>query len=498
MRRWIGLAVLLAGLHLAARLALLSADPPATYPGGRVAQELLFEGPAKAHEARRFALTGAATTDDYRVWSVQSPVFVAPLGWFMRLFGPGYASLRVFCGLVGALGLLGLFALARRHASPWVAPIACVIVATNFADIQLTRGGLLEPALDAVLAWTLLCGLLALRSPRWLVACAVGFAGAVLTKQTALVALPVVLALGVAAVLAGRRRGEGVAMPVVMVAAVGVGLALYMGSADYWRTVEWNFGHMIVGVEGHAAVGLGGFDVAAIVARLVDPARWFALYLAVMPLGVLALVQVGRTGVAWLRRRPVEALDLVASGWLLSALLALQLTESVRPRFSLIALPPTALLAASLIAAVVARLGRSRLRLVPLALAAVVVLATDVRWYVRWVRDAGDELATAGRILGAALDASTVVIGDRAAILTFDTAAEVHYVKGPFNTSPARLAALQVTHLLLRRGDRVGAHVERVFPAAYAAKERLLEVRLQGAPVTLYRLPVPLGRGSPR
>ena len=115
MRRWIGLAVLLAGLHLAARLALLSADPPATYPGGRVAQELLFEGPAKAHEARRFALTGAATTDDYRVWSVQSPVFVAPLGWFMRLFGPGYASLRVFCGLVGALLLLSF-----RPAAWWV------------------------------------------------------------------------------------------------------------------------------------------------------------------------------------------------------------------------------------------------------------------------------------------------------------------------------------------------------------------------------------------
>ena len=502
MRHWAGIAALLAGLCLGVRLIALSADPPATYPTGEPARELLVEGPAKAAEARRFGLFGryATDADDYRIWGVHSPAFVAPLARFFAVFSPGYVALRVFCGLAGALGLVGLFALARRHADPRVAPIACLIVCASFHDLQLTRSGLIEPYLNAVLIWTVLLGVLALRRLPWLAACALGFAVALLTKQTALFAAPLLLGLGVAALVAARRRRAPAwqfAVVLAVVLALALGLLTYVRSPEYVRTIEWNFGHMIVGVEEHREIRLSALDPAAILGRLVDPGRWLAGFLAVIPLGALALVQVVRTVVAWVRRRPVDVLDLIASAWLLLAVLALQLSVHVRPRFSIIVLPPAALLAASLLAAARARLGRSHLHLVPLALAAVVVLATDVRWTVAWLRGATHEIAAAGQTLGGVLDERSVVIGGLATPLAFDTTADLHYVKGPFNTTHEALAGLGVTHLLLRPSDPIGKRVAHEFPAAFAGRRRIVVVELRGTPYTLYRLDAPLRRSDP-
>lgn len=492
MRRHVGLALMFAGVCLAVRVAALSADPPLEYPTGLRAQELVVEGPAKAAEARRFGLFGTYATaevDDYHVWSVQSPAFVGPLAGFFRVFGAGYASLRVFCGLMAALGVAGLYALGRRHPDRWVAPIACTIVCASFFDVVLTRGGLLEPYLNAVLVWTMLFGLLAARRLVWLVGCAAGFVAAVLIKQSALLVVPVLVGLGVHAVLAARRRGERVGAVLAAVCVGLVGLMVYVGSAEYWRTVEWNFGHVVAGVERHTEVGVEGLDLGAMIGRVFDPGRWRDGFFYIVPLGGLALVQVVRTVIGW---RRAAAVDLLACGWLLAAGLALQLPEVVRPRFSILVLPPASLLAASVLAAMVERLGRSRLRLVPLALAAVVVLATDVRWLVRWWGTAGQDLATAGEALGRELSSEAVVVGDLATPLAFDTAADLFYVKGPFNTTPEALAGLGVTHLLLRRGDLAGKRVEQAFPAAFARKRAVVELRVFGGAATLYRLDGPL------
>ncbi|WP_373048755.1 glycosyltransferase family 39 protein [Vulgatibacter sp.] len=497
----IGLALL--ALFLGLRLAHLEADPPTHYPTGRFAQELYVEGPAKAHEARRFGLFGTfetRTADNYRIWSTQSPAYVLPLSGFFRLFGAGYVQLRIFCALAASLGFAVFLLLARQHGNPLVAPIAGLLFACSFFDVQLTRSGLLEPYLDGLLALSFLTGLLALRNLRWLAASHAAFAAALLTKQTALFALPPLLALGVAAHLRARRRGASPGQHLAVLGA-GLGLAaallLYVRSPAYWETVRWNFGHMIVGVEQHRQLSLGAVKLLALLDRIATPERWVEGALYIAPLLPLALVPMGRAIQALVRRRPVEMLDLVAGGWLLCALVALQLTEHVRPRFSLVLLPPAALLAASALAWLATLRAHPLLRAAPLALAAVVALATDLRWQARWWSTPTYQLRDAGAQLGELLGRDDVVVGAWAPVLGFDTAADTFYVKGPFNTSRAAFTALGVTHLLLRQRDHTGARVKRLAPAAWSGRKRELELPVLDERITLFRLPRQQLSGDP-
>ncbi|MET0386647.1 MAG: hypothetical protein ABW321_11840, partial [Polyangiales bacterium] len=111
MRRWLPL-LMVSAVFITARVAQLEADPPRVYPSGQTAIELVREGAAKAHEARRHGLFNTYVTkavDTYHIWRVQSPVYVHPLSAFFRLFGVGRAQLRVFCVLWGVLGLVGLY-----------------------------------------------------------------------------------------------------------------------------------------------------------------------------------------------------------------------------------------------------------------------------------------------------------------------------------------------------------------------------------------------------
>lgn len=481
------IVVLFLGLHV----GHVVADPPVRYPSGQRAKELLWEGPAKAHEARRYGLVGQITTnpaDNYRIWSTQSPAYVWPLSGFFRLFGTGYIQLRIFAALVGAVGLAALYAIGRQHLHPGVALGASGLYAVSFYNFHLSRGGLLEPYLNTILILAFFAGVLSLKRLPWLVACQLAFVAAVLTKQTAVFALPALGGIGVAAVVGAHRRASPRWQYVLTLASgavLAVGLLWYVARPEYWRTLEWNFGHAILGVEEHRLPSLGSLDLPALMSRLGDPERWGQMYLFVVPAGILAVIQIGRVVVRALRRAPVNLVDLVACAWLASALVTLQLADLVAPRFSIITLPPTVLLAASLIATSWRSIGRFSARAVPLAAALLLVLATDLRWQWDWWRGATHDLHSAGETLSRELDAGSVVAGTKAPGLVFDTVAEAYYVKKGFNNSDAALSRLGITHLILQRG-----HTSSRF--ARFTKEPRLSVRLAGISYTLYRLQGPL------
>lgn len=492
--------LLLFVLFVGSRVARIDADPPTRYPTGLFAQELIVEGPAKAHEARRFGLFGTFATketDNYYIWRTQSPVYVGPLAAFFRMFGVGYTQLRIFCALAAGLGMLAFFRLGREHANPWVAPIASLIFSLSFFDIQLTRSALLEPYLNGVLSLTFLAGVLALRSLPWMILCQLAFAAALLTKQTALFAFPVLFALGIAAHLQAARRSvptwQHVASIGTGVVAAGL-LLLYVTTPRFWETVQWNFGHMIVGEEKHHTLSLGAFQVGEILARLKDWERWRDGFFFLVPLAALAAIQIARTLWAAVRRRPFEAVDLVAAGWLLCAVFALQLTDHVRPRFSVIVVPPTALLSGSFLASLFRSRVHLAIRFAPLMLAAALVLRTDVRWQWQWLSAPKYEFKRAEQVMRKTLGKDTVVVGSWAPPIVFNTDTDTFYVKEHFNTSKERLGALGVTHLLLRsRQEWTGNFVSRRFPQAFAAKEPVSSFRLLGRKYTLFRLTEPLG-----
>jgi len=497
-RAWL-IPFLLVLVFVGLRVARITADPPTHYPTGQAARELIVEGPAKAHEARRFGLFGTFATkpvDNYSIWRAQSPAYVLPLAGFFHVFGVSHVSLRIFAALAAGLGLVACFALGKQSQNPLVAPIACLLVAVSFFDIQLTRSGLIEPVLNGVLALAILAGILALRSLPWMLLCQIAFALALLTKQTALVAFPVLLAVGIAAHLQARKRG----VPGWQhLASIGLGLLLgtllllYILSPRYWQTVEWNFGHMIVGVGKNHELSLDAVQFSPLWTRLTDLQRWKNIVLYIAPLAPLALIQLGRSAISALRRRPFDPLDLIAGGWLLCALVALQLTGHERPRFSIILLPPAALLIASFLASLTRLQVRPLLRFAPLILAGLVVVGTDLRWLWQWASAPRYEIHEAARTIREALDEEAVVVGSWASPLGFDSTADLFYVKPPFNSSKKAISELGVTHLLLRsRGDSVGSRVARFFPKSYETKVKLARVRIQRDHYVLYRLEEPL------
>jgi hypothetical protein len=190
------------------------------------------------------------------------------------------------------------------------------LYAVSFYNFHLSRGGLLEPYLNTILILAFLTGVLSLKRLPWLVPCQLAFASAVLTKQTAVFALPALGGIGVAAVAAALRRASP-RWQYVLTFASGVVLALglfwYVTRPAYWRTLEWNFGHAILGVEEHRLPSLASLDLPALLRRLGEPERWGRIYLYVVPAGVLAVLQIGRVVVRALRRAPVDLVDLVAS-----------------------------------------------------------------------------------------------------------------------------------------------------------------------------------------
>jgi 4-amino-4-deoxy-L-arabinose transferase-like glycosyltransferase len=497
------LAIVLLVLFVGLRLAYLTADPPRNLPNHARIYELFTDPPAKSYEARNRALFGdwaASPADNYQFWRLQAPVWVYPLSWFYRLFGVGYAQMRIYSTLCAASGLLVLLALAARRLRGGSYLLAGSFLTFNYYYIIYGRSGLLEALLNTFVILTVLCLFLAQRRLVWLLAAEWALVLSFLTKQSGLYVLPLCLIAGGVAYVRHLRRGVPrwlAVAPVAQAAAIVGFLSWYVLRDAYWRTVTWNYGHMLFNEDATKQVALHRFPLFNALDRLRSADTWDMGFYSLFPVaGMLATIEVAR--IAWraARRRRVDAWELIVAGWGVSSFGVLLLTPLLAVHYRLILFPPIALLAANLVETALRDRWMQR-RAWLRAAVTVAALSLDLllqgKWYLTWVSHRAYDMAAATqRIREAVGNQDEVFAGMWSGPLVFDTRHKYFYIKTMFNAAPAAIAELKLTCLLeLDKGDLASHRLWRHYPDVMMIKEPLLALQLRGHTVRLFRFQHP-------
>lgn len=485
-------------LFISIRLVHLTADPPTTLPNGHEeASELVVEGPAKAHEARNRALFGdwrGHPANEYEFWRIQSPVWVYPLSWTFWAFGVGYAELRVFSIVTAVLGLLGVLLIASRRTRGFPLVFPGLLLSLNYYYVFYSRAGLLEPLLNGFLAFAAFFLLLALECPLWLIAAQVAFVLAFLTKQTALVMLPVFL-LGHALAFRGMRRSKrpfwSWALPCSTLALFAAALGVYVTTDAYWSVLVSNLGHALFDDVWISKIEASRIPIGDIFARAFEWPRWRDGFILLMPVAApLILVELWRIGRQLVAARKLDGWDAIVSLWFFSVLAMLQITPLTSLRYYVILIVPGTLLAVGGLQSTLQWASRWQRGQTIVAVAVVTaVFLTHGLWWTDWVRSPSHVLTATNQDIAERIgDRDATIIGAWAAPLVFETPYKTYYVKHRFNTSRESLLALDVTHVLIRhRGDPFdwfSRHdwtfwtVRHVFPGAVAGGEPVARYRL--------------------
>lgn len=487
------------GLYLAPRLSSLDADPPNQVYSGWLSAELLVEPPAKAHEARNWALFGTWKTnevDNYQFWRAQAPAWVYPLALSFKWFGVSYATLRTTATLFGLAGLVGIVLWAHRRFGSMGAIVGAVLFATDQFAIHFGRSGILEPMVAGYCALGLCFLDRAFERVAWL---APAFALLVLglaTKLAALPAVPVFLLFGALAAFRSegatrKRLVRGLAV-VIGLAVVGA-LVAYALSPAYMRTLEWNFHHMLLAREGGTEIDLDalddeqiGADVAEVLKRM-QRLRWM------FPVAVVcAGLEIARQAYLVARRR-ASVSGLLPLVYFLSFAFGVFVPKFSGLRFLVLLHLPLLFLALSFVFAVVNWLAALQIR--PARFVArfgpVVFALGCAGWGLgtwayaraRLTHDLRDASALLNAQIGDRPDA--VVIGLWAAPVVLETPYKHYYVKSVFNSTPEALAQLMPTHTVLLEADYTRAILEEKWPDAITLAKPLGTFRLREKPLTL-------------
>ena len=492
--RIVALALVLLALFATLRLLDLEGDPPWPLPNGQSGQELVVEGPAKAHEARKWALFGEFDThpaDQYRFWRAQSPVYVYPLAWWLRDFGVGWTQLKVFGVVATGVGFSVLLVLAAWRWGARGMAAAGAMLGVHFYSIHYCRAGLLEPYLNTWAILTVAFGLLALRDLRWSIAMQWCLAATLLVKLNAAFLVPLVLGITVAAHLRARRRGTPARWHAIVLGhgvLLGALLLTYMLSDPYWRTVEWNYMHAIHDEKGFETPDLTDVPGLVVLGRMVDVRRLGNGLAMVFPVMLgLAVLRLIVTLHALIRKRPdaagvgqhVSDFDVVFAAWLLLAWGILQLTPLTWLRLSMILFPPMTLMAAGGLMLVLERFAeRPRVRLGIVAAVAVALLATHGRWQLQWLREHGTQIHDNNVVMAEAVAGKgATIVGHYASSMTFDSEADYFYVKRHFNLVPEVLDQLPFTHVFSRLGKR--DRVRKRVPWRFVGAKKIAEARFR-------------------
>jgi 4-amino-4-deoxy-L-arabinose transferase-like glycosyltransferase len=201
---WIVLLVVFAFLILWPRVAHLSADPPVSLSQAfqNVGVFLYDEGWWTAN-ARHKVLFGEWTFGSYNLMYV-SPVF-NDLAWAaFSLFGVSLKAARLPSLILGLLGLLLFFFLARRGLGPQWGTAATFITGLSYPLTIYHRVALLEPA---ALFFALLAGFLWFQKAAfWSLLAGASVALALLTKLSLVYLVPVFVLLGALGWTKGGRK----------------------------------------------------------------------------------------------------------------------------------------------------------------------------------------------------------------------------------------------------------------------------------------------------
>lgn len=491
---WVALAVLAVVALLLFGGLFPEADPIAVLPafGEGRALELVIEAPAKAHEARNWALFGEwhrNPADEYQFWRIQSPVWVYPLSRAFRLFGTSYTTLRWFGLAIALIGLVGFLRFGRAGLPGPAIAVAALLLSTNLYFTQIARSGLVEIALNTAAVGMLLCLFYARRHPGWLVAAQVAFTAGFYAKSGMVFLFPLLVGWNIGSFLGYRRRAEYPGwrwVPVLTAAVIAASTAYYVLQPEYQRVLTWNTAHLLTGFE-HSGPWVSRFDVDHIYRS------WILLFPVVGALtvpGLVALVwQVVREGGAH-RWRLLVAL------WAVSAALALIIARTWTLRHSSVVFLPGALIIAWSLWWLWRAASSLRSEGLHLAIVAFVLLALGVNGagQVRHLVHLRYELRhTAERVMAQIGPEPAVVVGRLAVPLLLGTPYDVFYVKQGFNTDPSAVRALAPTHALRRDPDIVDGTLRG---AMLHVGPPIEELRFRGEPLLLS--PVDARRGRSR
>lgn len=486
---WAWVAVVLAGIGLLVLAGLFpEADPPDWLPGGMdklIIREFLVEAPAKAHEARNWALFGEwhrNPADNYQFWRSQAPVWVYPLAVAFKLFGVSYTTLRWFSLGIAMAGFVGVAVLVRRVAPAWAGVAAIWLYATNAFVVVVARSGLIEVLLNTLAAWLVFALILARRHPGWLVLSQVLFTAAYFGKQGIIYLFPLLVITNVAVFVGWRRQGAFPRMrwlPVLTAVGFAIVAAVLIAQPEYQRTLGWNWSHLVSGIDRSDGVfWWHRFDVQRI---------WRSMMLLTPVVGVLGL-----PGALWLavtawHERRLSWSDGIVLGWMASAWLAILVSRGWMLRTNSILLMPT-LVVAAMVAWRLASIPRARLAVI-IAIIGAVGLGTNLSHQTRMFEGLSWDLRNvAQRIEQHVGDEPAVFMGRFAMPILLSSKYDIYYVKGPFNTTPEQLDALAPTHILLSGEEGTQKILRRIRPS-YLRGRKILAARVDGLAVSVSELP---------
>jgi hypothetical protein len=495
LRRAAALIAALVLLFIGLRCVNLAADPPITF-GTRATREMVAEPAAKSHEARNYALFGAYhlnEADDYQFWRSQSPVWVYPLTAFFKLFGTNWPQLRLFSTLYSAVGLAMLLAVAVRFASPLAVTFIGALLACDSMYFHYSRAGLLEPAVNTWLVACMLALVLAERQPRWLLLSHWALALAFFTKQAALVAMPVV-ALATVWVLFrvveqrpdARRIRVAIFGNVFLIVAL---VTLYVLNSDYWRAVEHNVNHVLLGSDAPPEHRYSG--LASIFQRFTD-GRYRHFFATVAVTGPLALLAAATVAYEAVRRRRLPSYPtLVLVGWFLCAFGAMFAIAWSALRFWTMVVMPAALIAGFALDHLFAAAQRGGLVRVfkPVAIVGALVLFGVHAFMLReplfaprfTLRDGAKAIEQA---IG---PGPATLLGSQSPVLVLGTPYKNFYLRSKFNATRDQLEKLAPTHFVfVANGDGSKTILKRELPSVAAALVQILALKVRGVDLKLY------------
>ncbi|APR78672.1 Hypothetical protein A7982_04019 [Minicystis rosea] len=481
-------------MFIALRVAFLQADPPTSLPNHANIYELFTDPPAKSYEARSFALFGTWSTapgDNYAFWRPQSPVWVYPLALYYRVFGVSYASLRVFSTLCATAGLAVFLALLARKLRGLPFLVAGALLTVNYYHVVYARSGLLEALLSTFITLTVYFLLLSRRHLAWLIAAEATFVLGLLTKQSGVYILPLLLGVGVFRYRAARASRLARALPLIGFVAAAAFLAWYTSRDEYLRTVAWNYDHMVLGDKVNSAQRT---PVIEALRRLVSRETWSIGFFTLFPVaGVLAIGEAVRTSIAVVRRRATDW-EVIVTLWAVSSFAVLLFTPYLAIHYRLILFPPVAALAGAAVARLL-RLGARRSWIRP---AIALVVAAEIGLHLIWFAAAAQrrtyDMLTAERAIERAVGPREAVFaGMWAGPLVFGTRYRWYYIKAIFNQQREVIDSFGITHQLeMNRNEIAGKHLQSLYRDELRDRRRLLGFDLRERHVDLYALSAPL------
>jgi hypothetical protein len=482
-------------LFVGIRSINLDADPPTSF-GKRPKRELVAEPAAKSHEARNYALFGEFhlnDADDYQFWRAQSPAWVYPLTAFFSGFGVDWPQLRLFSTLYAALGVLAVLLIAVRFATPLAVAFIGGLLVFDSMYFHYSRAGLIEPAVNSWIAGGMLALILAERRLAWLIVAHWALAIAFFTKQAGLVAVPVVAVA--TALLFWRARAEGPTarrerLAVVANAGLIVALsAVYILNSDYWRAVEHNFGHVLLGSDAPARNKYSGF--ASAVTRIFKDGRYRQFFGTLPVTGPLAIGASIAVAYAAFRSRRLPYPLLVMVGWFVCSFGAMLAIAWPALRFWTMVVLPAALvtgLTLDWIYILAQRHGWTRV-FKPVAIGCAVILFGIHGFVLReplfkpryTFRDG------ANAIVQAIGDVPATVMGARSPPMVLGTPYKNFYLRSMFNQTRTQLQNLAPTHFLfVRGGDGSQRILERELPSVAATVIPLRSIEVRGDKLELF------------